>query len=490
VLAVGVQICGDGGQGGVRLLDVTDPANPAELSFLPMPAGGVHELDLVVRPDGRALALLAVPFVEFENTYFGTNAGGEFRIVDVTDPENPVELSDWGIIDDTSLPIVAGIGEITSSFQGLGYFAAYYDHSVRAADQGMTAYASYWDGGVLKFDISNPEHPVLLARTTYPIIADGDAHSLATYDVGGQRYILQNDEDGEALSPTVVTSSATGAQKFVGIEELWAPTLLTEVGRVIGHAHDAGDGCEAADYLGAAGKVVLADTVDPFYVGVIEGWSVPCDIVDQVLMAGDAGAKALLFNLISPDDAYPYPFFVEQDLSPAIGMPVVQIADIDGAAASIRAALASRGHAQVRLDPGRPSLGFLRVFQEGVGDDAEGDGVVELRQVGEFFSLPFVKGEPFPPAGIWMIHNTEVNGDRAYSAWYSHGIVALDLTRPTAPLLAGQFVPDPSANFPEVFGPPFPIVWGVAIDPETGIVYASDMRSGLWIVEPLGGAAP
>jgi hypothetical protein len=33
-------------------------------------------------------------------------------------------------------------------------------------------------------------------------------------------------------------------------------------------------------------------------------------------------------------------------------------------------------------------------------------------------------------------------------------------------------------------------VWGVAIDPETGIVYASDMRTGLWIVEPTGPAAP
>jgi hypothetical protein len=30
----------------------------------------------------------------------------------------------------------------------------------------------------------------------------------------------------------------------------------------------------------------------------------------------------------------------------------------------------------------------------------------------------------------------------------------------------------------------------VAIDPETGLVYASDMRTGLWIVQPTGDAAP
>jgi hypothetical protein len=486
VLAVGVQICRQSGEAGLRLIDVTDPSRPEELSFLPMPAGGVHELDVTVRPDGQALALLAVPFVEFENTYFGADAGGEFRIVDITDPEEPVELSDWGIIADSSLPIPAGNDEISSSFQGLGYFAAIYDHGARAADDGMTAYVSYWDAGVLKFDISNPEQPVLLARTTYPLNADGDAHSLTPYDVGRRRYILQNDEDGEPLSPTIVTALG---RKVAGIEEPWAPTLLTDVGTVAGRVHDADDGCEAADYAGASGRVVLADTVDPFYVGIIEGWTVPCDIVDQVLLAGDAGAKALLFNLISPDDAYPYPGFVDQDLSAATGMPIVQIADIDDLAQEIRAALETR-RVRVTLDPSTPSLGFLRVFREDVGEDEDGDGVVELRQVGQFSDLPHVQGELEPAEpGSFLIHNTEVNGDRAYSSWYSHGIVALDLTDPREPVLVGQFVPEASANFDEVFGPPFPVVWGVAIDPSTGVVYASDMRSGLWIVEPTGAAA-
>jgi hypothetical protein len=32
-------------------------------------------------------------------------------------------------------------------------------------------------------------------------------------------------------------------------------------------------------------------------------------------------------------------------------------------------------------------------------------------------------------------------------------------------------------------------VWGVAVDPDTGVVYASDIRSGLWIVKPTGAAA-
>jgi hypothetical protein len=79
---------GQGGTGGLALFDVTNPDVPRELSFVPFPFG-VHELDMVVRADGRALALLAVPFTEFENVYFGGDLGGEFEIVDVTNPTAP-----------------------------------------------------------------------------------------------------------------------------------------------------------------------------------------------------------------------------------------------------------------------------------------------------------------------------------------------------------------------------------------------------------------
>ena len=33
-------------------------------------------------------------------------------------------------------------------------------------------------------------------------------------------------------------------------------------------------------------------------------------------------------------------------------------------------------------------------------------------------------------------------GNRAYSAWYSNGIVAVAVSNPTAPTRVGQFVPD------------------------------------------------
>jgi len=481
VLGIGVQACGPGGSDGLALYDVTDPRRPVELSFLPTPSG-VHELDLAVRADGRALALLATPFTEFFDTYFGTSFGGEFRIVDITNPADPLPLSDWGIIADSNLLIQGGNDPVSSSFQGLpGFFAAHYAHSVRAADSGTTAYVSYWDGGILKFDISNPSAPAYLGRTIYPAGSSGDGHSMTPYQVGTTRYILQNDEDFQSLPDVLVTSSATGATEVEGFQQPWSPGVLTAGGQTIaGTVHDAGDGCQASDYAGAAGKLALADTVDPFYVGIIPGWPTPpCTIGQQAVLATASGATALVSNLVSPDDAYFLSPGVGSKEFASIGVPVIQIADIDDVASALRA---PGGPDTMTIIAQTPSWGYVRVFRE----DASG----EWQQVGRFTDAPNAFGAHPTPPGSWSVHNTEVLGNRAYSAWYSNGIVAIDLTNPTAPQRVGQFVPDTSRRHANSLGTGPAEVWGVAVDPATGIVYASDMRTGLWIVRPTGPAAP
>ena len=490
ILGIGVQQCGRDGRSGLDLWDVTDPRHPEHIRFFKTP-GGVHELDIAVRPGGRALALLALPFLEFGNTYLGQENGGELRIVDITKPSKPVELADWGVIADASIPIPSGTRPFRSTFQGLGNSAVILDHSVRAADDGMTAYASWWDVGVLKFDISNPSHPSLVGRTTFPIDADGSAHSMTPYDAGGQRYLLTNDEDGEATPVPTVTSSATGDTKYGGVEMWWAPTPLYSVGPLEGRVFDAGEGCAPRDYRHAGGRIVIADAIDPFYRGLIEGWPrPPCKVGEQAILAAQADAIAFLPSLVSPDNTYPYfqGRFREVQRKTG-GMPIVGISRIDHQVRAIRSALDAGERVTMRLEPGVADRGYLRVFRESSVRDLDGDGVLEYRQVGAFNDLANVIGEIEPPAGTWEIHNTEVNGSRAYSSWYTNGIVALDMSNPANPSMVGQFIPPATRRFEGIFGAPFPLVWGVAIDPETGIVYASDMRSGLWIVQPTGPAA-
>lgn len=185
--------------------------------------------------------------------------------------------------------------------------------------------------------------------------------------------MLQNDEDGAAWSPPVVTSSATGATEYAGIEEPWMPTLLTERGTVTGQVFDAGDGCQASDFAGAAGKIALVDVVDPFYLGIIDGWSQPCTIGSQTLRAIRAGATAMLSNLISPDDAWAFFRSPRQTLraiqQEAGDFVVVQVSDIDELADEIRAAV---GPTTVTLTPSTPTHGYLRVFSEAASTDADG----------------------------------------------------------------------------------------------------------------------
>lgn len=85
------------------------------------------------------------------------------------------------------------------------------------------------------------------------------------------------------------------------------PTMLSDrEAPLAGQVFDAGDGCQAGDFAGAAGKIALVDVVDPFYIGIIDGWSQPCTIGSQTLRAIRAGATAMLSNLVSPDDAWTF----------------------------------------------------------------------------------------------------------------------------------------------------------------------------------------
>jgi hypothetical protein len=476
IMGVGLQICNEGGKGGLGLYDVTDPANPTFLSFLKMPSGGVHELDFAVRADGQVLALLAVPFAE------GPNGGGDFHIADITDPENPVKLTDWGIITDSDLPRPGSVHPIELPCQGLGSFPCFFLHSIRSADDGLMAYASYWDAGVLKFDLTDPANPELIGRTTFPVVADGDAHSLTPYDAGS-RYILQNQEDFDPGSPVSVTSSVL-PETVQGAEEYWMPTTLTERGAVTGEFFNADDGCQPEDFNNAAGKIALIDWPDPFFGGEPE-----CGKAKSMINAAEAGVSALVINVISEERPFVFPVAPKKIAKKAPDLVVVEISSLDPLAETLETV---PGIHTLTLTPNTPSWGTLLIFSEAQSSDVDGDGVLEFEQVGEFNELPNVTGAlgDVHARGSWSIHNTEVNGNRAYSAWYSHGIVAIDLTIPTDPQLVGQWVPPSNNQHSDYLGKGPAEMWGVDIDPLTGIIYASDMRRGLWVIQPTGPALP
>jgi hypothetical protein len=93
--------------------------------------------------------------------------------------------------------------------------------------------------------------------------------------------------------------------------------------------------------------------------------------------------------------------------------------------------------------------------------------------------------------GIYSVHNNVIVGDLEVVSWYSDGVRIVSLANPRRPREVGYFVPPPRRD-PQRFwlapngNPRFAHVWGVAV--ANGLVYASDISSGLWVVR--AGALP
>jgi hypothetical protein len=122
-------------------------------------------------------------------------------------------------------------------------------------------------------------------------------------------------------------------------------------------------------------------------------------------------------------------------------------------------------------------LGYLRVYDY--------TNLASPVQIGAY-RTPNSLGTDSQAAGDYSIHNALLVGSDVYMSWYSDGIRVVDATDPRAIREVAFFVP-PSANNPVKPSQRgvlsnAPQVWGVAYDATTGLIYASDMNSGLWIL--------
>jgi hypothetical protein len=87
-------------------------------------------------------------------------------------------------------------------------------------------------------------------------------------------------------------------------------------------------------------------------------------------------------------------------------------------------------------------------------------------------------------AGDYTVHNPFVVGTDVYVSWYSDGVRIIDARDPANLREVGYFVPPAGQNpvKPSQRGvlSQTPQVWGVVV--ESGLIYASDMNTGLWVL--------
>jgi hypothetical protein len=210
---VSFQDCRDGGFKGIGLYDVTHPRRPELLALRESGMFGVHELWMETR--GRNVYVYeAAIFHEVAAAEAGEDprdVNPEFRVVDVSNPRQPVQIGDWSAWRD--------LGE--HPFDGLGADPVNFVHSVVVFKK--IAYVSYWDFGTVILDVSDPSQPEFLGRTEYGPGAEGSAHSAWT--ARGGRILIQTDEDFH-LPPSPGVEQAWGYAHIFNVSDKSDPVEL------------------------------------------------------------------------------------------------------------------------------------------------------------------------------------------------------------------------------------------------------------------------
>ena len=210
IAAAGIQVCGGSRfdttfARGLMLWDVTDPGAPVALGFNDTGCctRGLHEFEVEHREDlGRTFAYASVPTSEDPEASSPSGrrdelGRGDFRLIDITDPMHPFEVSNWGVIHDGVTP-AAGQGCDPDGIYG---------HGAEPSTDGKLVFLSWWDSGFIAVDVSDPTNPTFKGRTVYPPNADGDAHS-SSYD-DARKILFTADED-------FCKTSGAGIEKGLG----------------------------------------------------------------------------------------------------------------------------------------------------------------------------------------------------------------------------------------------------------------------------------
>jgi len=167
IAAVGLQTCGSrfaaNADRGLQLWDVTNPASPIQIGYFRTACctRGIHEFEVEHRTDlGRTFAYASVPTSRYPEAgspsgYRDVAGDGDFRLIDITNPAAPFQVSDFGIQD---------AGGPFSSGQGCDADPNY-GHGVEPSDDGRLVFLSYWDSGFVALDLTDPSNPVFEGRT-------------------------------------------------------------------------------------------------------------------------------------------------------------------------------------------------------------------------------------------------------------------------------------------------------------------------------------
>ncbi|HLF89683.1 MAG TPA: PA domain-containing protein [Anaerolineales bacterium] len=480
---------------GVRIIDISDPANPTQVGFIPTPPNTrandvkvthietpffsgeilIHSNEFcgngfiprlvssggVVAPGNNGIAIYDVTnplnpkvlkqnFLNFQvhNTYIyqqGDQAyalvvddenARDFHIVDITKPQAPVQIAVVGAPDWPGLRDNIGLGEV-------------FLHDVWAQENNgkVIAYLSYWDAGLVLLDITNPSSPVFLGDSDYlnpdrlsgkP--PEGNSH-VAVPNAAGTR-VLMGDED---FAAGILTKFEFNGTPYPAAQGLFTKVVDPSFS---GPIHwTGGEGCTTGEFDRTAnpGEVALVQRGTCFFSEKAAN-AQALGYAGFVVANDAARGDALVAMSAGTDDVITIPgFFVGFSTGEIMKANEGGLLDVEGV-----------------FD----GYGYLRLLD--VTNPAN------IKELAGFATEGVFVNPPLP--GDHTMHNVVVEGTTAYISWYGEGMRVVSFKKDKLKEVA-HFVDT---------GPAGSNFWGVYLHHHPNgntYILGSDRDTGLWIFD-------
>jgi PA domain/LVIVD repeat len=259
LLILSNEACTANGIGGLTLWDVTNPLRPVKLSedggdYTNGPFTDPESVDPVAHESHSAMAWQAGD-AAYAIAIDNEEDPNDLDFFDITDPRNPELIAETGIGDWPSVVVNA-----------FGNFPTSHDFDVRFIDGHWLAMVSYWDAGWVLLNVDDPANPTLIDDFDY---APCEAHVPSVCPPEGEAHQGEWNQDGtlfigtdEDLAPFRLIFEVVGgpaAGEYDAEEFSWTipiSTLADE--RVNGPVVFGGYGCP-----GDRGSVPPASVLDP-----------------------------------------------------------------------------------------------------------------------------------------------------------------------------------------------------------------------------------
>ncbi len=463
-----------GAKGGISLVDVTNPRVPRTL------AAGVGDFDPVGFNGSRIAHEVHSAFAwqAGDKGYVvlvDNEEGPDVDIMDITDPAKPRLIAEYDLNRD--------FPQIIDSVKGKAE-SFHHDVVVKEIKGRQTMLVSYWDGGYVVLDVTNPANATYIGDTDFAAVdpqlleargierePEGNAHQ-AEFSLNND-YIVAADEDFDPYP--VVATNVTDGTRFPANQGSGTPKIAP--GQVIeGQTKYVGRACNTDPTPPAANGATIA---------VVERGV--CTFTEKITNVQDKGyAAAVVFNRQGSDGCEATLGMLVDGTIPTIGVVARSVgfalfdtaydeaACLSGStSATAPIALGALGDV-VRLESYFDGWGYVHLFRNGKNKLSELDT----------YAIPQAHAEGFAEGfGDLSVHEVAMSAKRnelAYFSYYAGGFRVARIERNKL-VERGHYIAPGGNNF-----------WGVQVFERNGKEYvaASDRDYGLYIFEYTGTGTP